>query len=265
MKTPPPGLRTRQPALFALPGPLVARLGAACFAQLPEGPGVYRFRGRDGDLLYIGQSSNLRARVGSYRYVSEGSHPRRMVRMVARAYRLEWEPCLTAAAAIALEARLLLEHTPPFNRAGVWQAPPCWLVLDRNDLVLKVLLTRTPPDPCTDALGPLPSSFRYTFAPLMRCLYRRLWPETAWWNLPCGMARPIIAPEQSIPLPPGAEFCMEAMRRFIVHGCPATLENLTAWTATLNSLSPEGLFWTADSDILHKHSAKRIGTFAVTS
>ena len=125
MKSPPTGQRTRQPALFALPSPLAARLGATFFAALPEGPGVYRFRGMNGELLYIGQSSNLRERVGSYRYVSGSSHPCRLVRMVARAYRLDWEPCLTAAAAIALEARLLLEHTPPFNRAGVWQAPPC--------------------------------------------------------------------------------------------------------------------------------------------
>ncbi len=258
MKTHPTGLRTRQLALFALPGPLAARLGAACFTQLPEGPGVYRFRGRDGELLYIGQSSNLRARVGSYRYVSEGSHPRRMVRMVARAYRLEWEPCPTAAAAIALEARLLLEFAPPFNRAGTWQAPPCWLVLDRQDHVLNVRLTRTAPDPGTDALGPLPSSFRYTFAPLIRCLYRWLWPETGWWNLPCGMARPVIAPEQSIPLPSGGESCMHSLRRFIAHGCPETLESLTAWAASLDSLTTEGLFWTADAELLRKHSAKLI-------
>ena len=108
MKPPSLAPRGRQPALFSLPGPLAARLGADCFAALPAGPGVYRFHGRDGALLYIGQSSNLRARVGSYRYVSEGSHARHTVRMVARAYRLEWEPCLTATDAVALEARLLL-------------------------------------------------------------------------------------------------------------------------------------------------------------
>ena len=229
-----PSLRTRQPMLFALPGPLAARLGAACFAELPESPGVYRFHDRDGALLYIGQSFNLRARVGSYRYVSEGSHARRTVRMVTRAYRVEWEPCLTTAAAIAMEARLLVEHTPPFNRAGVWHAPPCWLVLDPQEGVLHLRLTRAPPEDDPKVLGPLPPGFGYTFAPLIRCLYRSLWPETGWWNLPCGMARPIIAPEQSIPLPPhGEDIGADSLRRFIAQGCPETLTTLTSWTASL--------------------------------
>ena len=130
-------------------------------------------------------------------------------------------------------------------------------MLHRQDCVLNLSLSRTPPAPAADALAPLPSGFRYTFAPLIRCLYRWLWPEPSWWNLPCGMARPVIAPEQSFPLPPeGGASVAEALRRFIVQGCPETLENLTGWTATLNPLSPEGLFWTTDADFLRKHSAK---------
>lgn len=94
----------RQSALFATSGPLAGRLGAAFFASLPAGPGVYRFYGEDDRLLYIGQSSNLRARVGSYRFVNGASHSRRIVRMVARVFRAAWEECPSAAEAIALAA-----------------------------------------------------------------------------------------------------------------------------------------------------------------
>src|SRR6187402_3278152 len=164
-----PAARLRQPCLIPTSGPLAAQLGGDVFAAIPESPGVYRFFGDEDRLLYIGQSVNLRARVGSYRYVTAGKHSRRIARMVARARRVEWEVCESAEAAIALEARLLLEHSPPFNRAGVWTPPPWWLSAEENGGILRVSLTREAPPPSTPLLGPLPSSFRYTFASLMRC------------------------------------------------------------------------------------------------
>ena len=39
--------------------------------HLPHAPGVYLFRGRDGRVLYVGKSKDLRARVKSYFYGDE--------------------------------------------------------------------------------------------------------------------------------------------------------------------------------------------------
>src|SRR5262245_46716652 len=183
-----PPARLRQPCLIPTSGPLAAQLGAEVFASIPELPGVYRFFGDAERLLYIGQSVNLRARIGSYRYVTAGKHSRRIARMVARARRVEWEICESAAAAIAREAWRLLEHAPPFNRAGVWMPAPWWLRVEERGGCLCLHLTRE--EALVDGApmtGPLPSSFRYTFAALARCLHRREWPETAWWDLPHGM------------------------------------------------------------------------------
>jgi excinuclease UvrABC nuclease subunit len=72
------------------------RFGNDFFRSLPEGPGVYFFHGSDGRFLYIGQSSNLRSRLGSYRHVGEGKHPRRTLRLVARIARIEWRECASA-------------------------------------------------------------------------------------------------------------------------------------------------------------------------
>ena len=33
---------------------------------LPEGPGVYLWKGRDGEVLYVGKAKRLRSRVRSY-------------------------------------------------------------------------------------------------------------------------------------------------------------------------------------------------------
>lgn len=117
----------RQLKLFSTESPLVARLGVEFFRGLPEKPGVYFFHDDTGRLLYIGQSGDLKARLGSYRHVTPEKNPKRTLRLIHRTHRIQWKACKTAREAIKLEATLLLEHRPPFNRAGVWQGAPWWL------------------------------------------------------------------------------------------------------------------------------------------
>ena len=119
--------RPRQLRLFNLRDPLTVRFGAHYFRSLPAQPGVYLFYGSEDDLLYIGQSSDLKTRIGSYRHVTTDKNPGRTLRLVSRITRIEWRTCITAAEAVELERILLLEHRPPFNRAGVWQGDPWWL------------------------------------------------------------------------------------------------------------------------------------------
>lgn len=257
--------RHTQPALFSLPGPLTAMLGADFFRTLPASPGVYRFYGEEDRLLYIGQSSNLRARVGSYRFVSAASHSRRLVRMVARARRVEWEHCATAADAISLEARLLLEHRPPFNRAGVWKPDPWWLRCSVEDAVLTLELCQETPD-AADAqavAGPFHGGFRYAFGSLVRLLHLHFHPDLAWWDLPCGLVSPRVAPHQQLALPPAfsdaadSARITECVRQFATTGCPVFLEQLIAPLAALDAESAAGMFWLADADALGKFALKQ--------
>ena len=78
---------------------MTERLGPAFFRAVPPVPGVYFFRSDEGDLLYIGRSSNLRARIGSYRHVTLQKGARRTLRLVRRTARIDWKPCATAAEA----------------------------------------------------------------------------------------------------------------------------------------------------------------------
>ncbi len=159
----------RQLRLFKLENPLSARFGDGFFRELPKGPGVYFFFGEGDELLYIGQSLNLRARVGSYRHVTPEKHAKRTLRLVNRTVRIEYRICASAQEAIDLEAALLLEYRPPFNRAGVWRGEPWWLVVGLEEGRVRVDLVR---EGVEGALGPLPSGFRYVLASLLRCLYR---------------------------------------------------------------------------------------------
>jgi hypothetical protein len=173
----------KQLRLFSLRDPLTDRFGADFFRALPQVPGVYFFYCAQGTLLYIGQSLDLRARIGSYRHVTPEKNPKRTLRLVYRIARIEWQTCATAAAAIELESTLLLEHRPPFNRAGVWLGDPWWLTVSAQAEKLHLKLTRNQPAAPTAAepanaapIGPLPSAFRYAFGSLIRCLYRTAHP-----------------------------------------------------------------------------------------
>jgi len=177
-------LRTfsKQLKLFHLENPLSVRLGSEFFRSLPAVPGVYFFYGREGELLYIGQSSDLKARIGSYRHVTPEKNPKRTLRLVHRIARIKWQECAAAADAIALEAKLLLEHRPPFNRAGVWQGDPWWLKIEASSGRVLLELTREP-----TGTGPHPSAFRYVVGSMARCLYRVSWPHASLSAYPHGL------------------------------------------------------------------------------
>ncbi len=177
-------LRTfsKQLKLFHIENPLSVRLGSEFFRALPAVPGVYFFYGQTGELLYIGQSSDLRARIGSYRHVTPEKNPKRTLRLVHRIDRIEWKECGTAAEAIELEAKLLLEHRPPFNRAGVWQGEPWWLKIEASSDKVLLELTREP-----TGIGPHPSAFRYVVGSMVRCLYRVSLPHVSLSAYPHGL------------------------------------------------------------------------------
>ena len=240
--------RSKQPGLFALENVLTQRFGREFFADLPAEPGVYFFFDGAGKLLYIGQSASLRARVGSYRHVVQGRHPKRTLRLVARIHRIEWEICGTAAGAIARESELLLEHRPPFNRAGVWIGEPWWLSGGAEDGKLRLQLRRE-----AAATGPFPSGFRYVFAALVRCLYRVALPGLPIHGFPCGLLKPSVPLSLSLALPDPV-WAWQIFEK-------AARGNVTELLARFDALPlPVSLaeieFWTDQRDQIESYAAK---------
>jgi DNA polymerase-3 subunit epsilon len=82
--------------------------------DLPEGPGVYLFRGEGGALLYVGKSRNLRSRVIEH-FASE--HRTSKEAKLARQVRaVEWVETGGELGALLLESRLVKELAPSANR-----------------------------------------------------------------------------------------------------------------------------------------------------
>src|SRR5215208_8511807 len=97
--------------MIGVPDPVAAKL-----PHLPETPGVYLWKGADGDVLYVGKAKRLRSRVRSY-FASdhaESVKTRALVRQVAD---LETIVVPTEAHALILEANLIKEYRPRFNIA----------------------------------------------------------------------------------------------------------------------------------------------------
>jgi len=100
--------------------PIIDRIGAGFFRALPQCPGVYHFLGSEKQILYIGQSNNLKKRINSYKYIHPDTHPKRLVELVCKVNRIEYEKCESPMDAEILENKRISEFKPPFNRQKVF-------------------------------------------------------------------------------------------------------------------------------------------------
>src|ERR687895_182268 len=81
--------------------------------SLPRQPGVYLFRDRKGDVLYVGKAKSLRSRVRGY--FQRGDRRPGMTRLVGLIADAEVIVTRNEAEALHLEQNLVKRHRPPFN------------------------------------------------------------------------------------------------------------------------------------------------------
>jgi predicted GIY-YIG superfamily endonuclease len=117
-------MAAQQLHLFEPARPLLQRFGAEFFRAVPRKPGVYIMGGDDERVLYIGQSGNLRHRLGSYKNARLDRAPRKVIRLVHLVRTLVWEECATAEEARLRENHLLRIHRPKFNVQNTY--PPAY-------------------------------------------------------------------------------------------------------------------------------------------
>jgi len=83
-------------------------------AELPRAPGIYRFHGEQGELLYIGKASNLYQRVSSYLSNSKG-HSKKTLDLIRHIRSVDFEVTGSELEASLLEAEQIRAHKPPYN------------------------------------------------------------------------------------------------------------------------------------------------------
>ncbi|HEY8980698.1 MAG TPA: excinuclease ABC subunit UvrC [Streptomyces sp.] len=82
--------------------------------EIPESPGVYKFRDEHRRVIYVGKAKSLRQRLGSYFQDLSGLHPRTRT-MVTTAASVEWTVVSTEVEALQLEYSWIKEYDPRFN------------------------------------------------------------------------------------------------------------------------------------------------------
>ena len=143
--------------------------------HLPNAPGVYLFRGRDGRVLYVGKSKDVRARVKSYFY---GDERKKIDDLLSETAGVDGIRCGSELEALVIEARWIREHEPKYNRRGKTWRRYAYLKLDPAEAFprLKVVHAARTDDGCV-YLGPFFNAARARSAkealeevlPIRRC------------------------------------------------------------------------------------------------
>ncbi|WP_327749044.1 excinuclease ABC subunit UvrC [Streptomyces europaeiscabiei] len=82
--------------------------------QIPDSPGVYKFRDEHRRVIYVGKAKSLRQRLANYFQDLTGLHPRTRT-MVTTAASVEWTVVSTEVEALQLEYSWIKEFDPRFN------------------------------------------------------------------------------------------------------------------------------------------------------
>lgn len=92
---------------------LPPHLPKTVFSSLPEAPGIYYFRNRTGEIIYVGKAVNLKKRVLGHFY-DTSEKERELCRDTAD---IDFERSGSDLLALLMEAAAIKKHFPRFNRA----------------------------------------------------------------------------------------------------------------------------------------------------
>ena len=121
--------------------------------QVPDSPGVYRFRDEHGRVVYVGKAKSLRSRLSSYFQDVGALHPRTQ-QMVRTAAAVEWTVVATEVEALALEYSWIKEFDPRFNVKYRDDKSYPYLAVTLGDEFPRVQVMRGAKRPGTRYFGP---------------------------------------------------------------------------------------------------------------
>lgn len=119
-------------------------------SDLPRQPGVYLFKDRTGDVIYVGKARNLRTRVSAYFY---GDPRRTVATMLKELADVDYRVCAGDLEAGITELRLIGAHRPRHNRRSKPPKANHWLTLTA-DSHPRLSITRTIHPDALLTLGP---------------------------------------------------------------------------------------------------------------
>src|SRR5918992_1725705 len=121
--------------------------------QIPDSPGVYRFRDEHRRVIYVGKAKSLRQRLASYFQDLAGLHQRTRT-MVTTAASVEWTVVATEVEALQLEYSWIKEFDPRFNVKYRDDKSYPWLAVTYGEEFPRVMVGRGAKKRGTRYFGP---------------------------------------------------------------------------------------------------------------
>ena len=173
-----------------------ARAADKVRSKFPDAPGVYLFQDQAGRVLYVGKANNLRARAGSY-FLQAAAHDQRTSQLVRDAYDVDFLEAESEVDALLLEARLIKDIQPKYNRDLRDDKTFPYLQITTHEDFPRVEVTREPRTSGVKLYGPFANagSLRGAMQILQRVFKFRTCPldieadDERWrWFRPCLLA-----------------------------------------------------------------------------
>lgn len=121
--------------------------------NLPDQPGVYFHKDKDGQIIYVGKASVLKNRVRQYFHKSRQRDPKTDL-LVADIYDVDWQVVDSEFEALFLEAELIRRYMPRYNILLRDDKSQIYVRIDFNNKYPSVTTTRRPLDDKATYYGP---------------------------------------------------------------------------------------------------------------
>ena len=141
-------------------------------AKLPKSPGVYFFKDKSGEIIYIGKAAVLRNRVRQY-FQNSRLRDTKTNALIADINDVDWTEVETELDALFLEAEMIRRYLPKYNILLRDDKSFVYVRMDLKSNYPSVTFTRRPMDDGAEYFGPYLSKF--TISQALRHL-RKIFP-----------------------------------------------------------------------------------------
>lgn len=124
--------------------------------EIPPKPGVYLFKGKKGQVIYVGKAKSLNSRVRSY-FTSIEAHSSHTRKLIERIHTIDWKELDSELEALIEESRLIKTLKPRYNRAQKKYRNRPFIRLSMQDTYPKVTLSSYLVEDGSEYFGPIGS------------------------------------------------------------------------------------------------------------
>ncbi|HLA85397.1 MAG TPA: excinuclease ABC subunit UvrC [Thermoguttaceae bacterium] len=139
------------------PEPVASGTAAEKVRSFPHAPGVYLMKDDAGRVIYVGKAKDLRNRAGSY-FLKAAAEDPRTAQLVQEIRDIDFIPAESEIDALLVEARLIKDILPKFNRALRDDKTFPYLEITTHEEFPRVRVTREPKSRGTKLYGPFANS-----------------------------------------------------------------------------------------------------------